>query len=151
MARRILVALGAVVVVVLSAVVVGPSAMQWWSVRRSGNPDVALAALTCESGRGRVVTGVSARPWGWVVTTADWQVAYFGFADTSSGAPGLYVTERTGRMVAWFSGSSPPTDPVTGEQLSAAGADNPWEADLALAVVGNREPYVAQRCTTRQF
>lgn len=148
MTRRLLAA-PVLLVVLLAAVVTvvaAPAGLQWWSVRNSADPDVALAALTCQAGGGRVVTSVEERPWGWVVRTQQWRVTYLGADDTSSGAPATYVTREDGVLVPWQSGSSPPTDPATGAELTAPGAADPWEADLALAAAAGRDPYVAQRC-----
>lgn len=149
--RRLLVVVAGLVVAAVVAVAAGPAVLQWRSVRFSGAPDVARAALACEPGGGRVVTSLEERPWGWVVRVAPWRVAHLGADDTSSGAPATYVT-RIGDstdLEAWFSGSSPPSDPVTKEPLTAPGAADPWEADMALAVADGREPLVAQRCSVR--
>lgn len=151
--RRLLIPVAALVVAAGVTVAVTPAVLQWWSVRTSGAPDVARAALTCEGGGGRVVTSVEERPWGWVVRVARWRVAYLGADDTTSGAPATFVTKVGDSSVLepWFSGSSPPTDPATQQPLTAPGARDPWEADMALAVAEGRDPYVAQRCSVRKF
>jgi hypothetical protein len=151
MVRRLLVVLAALLVAAVLGLVAAPVALQWWSVRRSADPDVALAALTCQAGGGRVVTSVESRPWGWVVRTQQWRVAYLGADDNASGAPATYVTKEDGVLVPWQSGSSPPTDPATGVELTAPGAADPWEADLALAATQSRDPYVAERCVTERM
>ena len=147
--RRLLVVVAGLVVLAVLAVAAGPAVLQWWSVRRSGAPEVARAALSCETGGGRVVTSVEERPWGWVVRVAKVSVAYFGRDDTSSGAPATYVTRVGDRLEPWYSGSYPPFDPDTKQSLTAPGAADPWEADMALAVANGRDPLVAQRCSTR--
>lgn len=152
MRRLLIVVAGLVAAALVAAVVVvlaAPAALQWWSVRTSGAPDVARAALSCEAGGGRVVTSVEERPWGWVVKVAPWRVAYLGADDTASGAPATFVTRTATGLEPWFSGSAPPSDPATGQPLVAPGARDPWEADLALAAAAGRDPYVAQRCSTR--
>ena len=149
--RRVLVVVAGLVVAAVVAVAAGPAVLQWWSVRWSGAPDVARAALACETGSGRVVTSVEERPWGWVVKVAPWRAAYLGADDTTSGAPATYVTKigDSSDLEAWFSGSYPPFDPETKQPLTAPGADDPWQADLALAAANGRDPLVAQRCSTR--
>ena len=151
--RRLLIAAAALVVAAVVTVAATPAVLQWWSVRTSGAPDVALAAVSCQGGGGRVVTSVEERPWGWVVRVAPWRVAYLGADDTANGAPATYVT-RVGDgpdLETWFGPDSPPTDPVTKQPLTAPGARDPWEADMALAVAQGRDPYAAQRCSSRQL
>lgn len=149
--RRLLVPAVLLAAAAVLALLAGPAVLQWWSVRWSGAPDVARAALTCEQGSRKVVTSVEEKPWGWVVRVASVRVAYFGGDDTSSGAPATYVTRigDSSDLDAWYSGSYPPFDPATKQPLTAPGAADPWQADMALAVATGRDPIVAQRCSTR--
>ncbi len=149
--RRALLVVGALALAAFLALVGGTAALQWWSVRSSADPDAATVATTCSPGRGFVVTAVEERSWGWVVRMAPWRVAYFGAEDTLGGNPNVYVVREGDALVPWFSGSVPPVDPVTKVELTAAGAQNPWEADIVLALAEKREPYVAERCSSRRF
>jgi hypothetical protein len=150
MGRRAVVVAAAVLAVggAVVAAGFGPAA-QWLSVRRSADPDVARAALECMPGSGRLVTQVLARPWGWTVRSATWPEVYLGRESSLGGNPNVYVVPENGVLVPWYSGSYPPFDPVTKVELTAPGAADAWEADIALAVAGHREPLVARRCSTR--